>query len=336
MTGKGEERPRDWTTWHHRGLPEYSPVEARLPVVENSVIQVGPGPFSAAATIVANEEVTALHSSVSARSIGVAVAKPGFTGFFLPLHWVGDLRINGVTATPTAIHMPVADDSMYICGGQREQLGCLLPRERFIETVAALQGVDPDKVTLHDRSLELAPRASSAARKGLAAIIARGLRIDSKSPSDCPPFDLTGAIFELMVDTYLHARPEPMRKSGRARKTARIVRAAEERFAQAQGNTVSLADLCLAAGVSKSALYTAFQNWCGEPPLAYFHKRRLTKARITLLNSEFKRGAVQSAALDAGLSELGRFSRDYRQLFGESPSVTLNRPAAAHFETTDK
>jgi hypothetical protein len=28
-----------------------------------------------------------------------------------------------------------------------------------------------------------------------------------------------------------------------------------------------------------------------------------------------------------GMTELGRFSRDYRQLFGESPSATLNRSA---------
>ena len=336
MTGKSQERLRDWTIWHHYGLPEYSPVEARLPVIENSVTQVAPGPFVAGATIVTNDEVTVLHSLVTAPSIGVVVGKPGVTGFFLPLNWVGDLRINGVTATPTAIHLPVEDGSMHICGGRREQLGCLFPRERFVETVAALQGVDPDEVTLRDRSLELLPEASFAVRKGLAAIIAKARRDESKSTPDCIPFDLTGLVFELMVDTYLQARPEPMGKSGRARKTARVVRAAEERFAQAQGNPVSLADLCLAAGVSKSALYAAFQSWCGEPPIAYFHKRRLTKARVTLLNSEPKRGAVQSAALGAGLSELGRFSREYRQLFGESPSVTLNHPAAAHSETTDK
>jgi AraC-like DNA-binding protein len=336
MIDKGGDLPRGWSTWHYRGLPEYSPVEARLPVIENSVIQVAPGRFVAGATIVSNDEVTALHSLVSAPSIGIAVARPGYTGIFLPLDWDGDLRINGVKATRTAIHMPVEDDSMYICGGRRNQLGCLFPRERFVETVAALQGVDPDQVTLRDRSLDLSPEASSAARTRLASIITMGRRADAKSTSDSVPFDLTGLIFELMVDTYLHARPEPTVKSGRARKTARIVRAAEERFARAQGNPVSLADLCLAAGVSKSALYTAFQRWCGEPPIAYFHKRRLTNARISLLNSAPKRGGVQSAALGAGLSELGRFSREYRQLFGESPSVTLSRPEIIHSKTADK
>jgi len=120
-----------------------------------------------------------------------------------------------------------------------------------------------------------------------------------------------------------------MRKSGRVRNPGRVVRAAETRFAQADGNPVSLADLCAAAGVGKNGLHQAFERYCGESPIAYLHKRRMTKARSTLLNSEPHRGAVKRAALDVGLTELGRFSRDYRRLFGESPSITLSRSVTA-------
>ena len=60
-------------------------------------------------------------------------------------------------------------------------------------------------------------------------------------------------------------------------------------------------------------------------PLAYFLKRKLTKARATLLHARPERGAVKSAAIDAGLTELGRFSVQYRRLFGECPSATLNK-----------
>lgn len=64
---------------------------------------------------------------------------------------------------------------------------------------------------------------------------------------------------------------------------------------------------------------------CGESPLAYFHKRWLMRARSALLNLAPERGAVKRAALGAGLTELGRFSVEYQRLFGESPSVTLNK-----------
>ena len=85
---------------------------------------------------------------------------------------------------------------------------------------------------------------------------------------------------------------------------------------------------CTAAGVSKNTLYPAFHSVCGESPLAYFHKRQLTQVRSVLINSEPARGRVKRAALGVGFTELGRFAVEYRRLFGESPSATLNRSAA--------
>ena len=280
--------------WHRYGLPDHTPIGTRLPVLENTVTQIATGPYICGATIVSNGEVTAVHALVKPQSIGRMLFKPGFTGFYVPLRWAGDLKYNGVMATPTAIHMPVDDVYYHIRGGEREMVGCILPRTHFIETVAALRGVDPDPLALHEGALELAPEASSGVRKGLAAIVVGGRRGDF----NCAPSDLTDAVFALMVDVYLHARPEPMPKSGRVRDPGRIVRAAEERFAEAG-------------------------SWCGEPPLAYFHKRRLNRARSHLLNYEPGRGAIKHAALIVGLTELGRFSCEYRRLFGESPSVTL-------------
>ena len=315
------------SVWHRHGLPDYAPIEARMPLVENSVTQVAPGPFVAGARIVSNGEVTAVHTSVTARSVGSILLEEGFTGFLVPLRWDGEFRLNGAVATPNTIHMPVEEGSMHTRGGQREQLGCILPRARFVESVAALCGEDPNTLALHEGALQMTPEASRRVRDQLMAIIDKGVHADLNSDSSCAPFDLTNEVFELMADAYLHACPEPMPKSGRIRGVERIVRAAEERFVQAGSGPVSLADLCAATGVGKSALYLAFHSWCGEPPLAYFHKRRLTKARSFLLRAVPIRGEVKRAALQAGLTELGRFSRDYRQLFGEPPSVTLNRPA---------
>jgi AraC-like DNA-binding protein len=131
---------------------------------------------------------------------------------------------------------------------------------------------------------------------------------------------------EGVTDTYLQARPAPARKLRTVARLARIVRKAEERFASAEGGPVSLADLCVAAGVSQGTLYHAFTVLFGESPLAYFRKRRLTDARSMLLGTVPGRSAIKRAALGVGLTHLGRFSAEYRHLFGESPSATLNRP----------
>jgi len=63
-------------------------------------------------------------------------------------------------------------------------------------------------------------------------------------------------------------------------------------------------------------------------PLGYFHKRRLTQARETLILEPSARAAVKRAALGVGLTALGRFSVEYRLLFGERPSATLSESSA--------
>lgn len=128
----------------------------------------------------------------------------------------------------------------------------------------------------------------------------------------------------MMMDVFLSAdqRKTPTREV--IFRPDRIVRLAEEHFMAAEGSPVSLADLCAAAGVSKSTLYAAFHRVCGQSPLSYFHKRRLNRARIQLLESPLQRGAVKRVAIETGFTESGRFASEYRRLFGESPSATLN------------
>jgi transcriptional regulator GlxA family with amidase domain len=102
-----------------------------------------------------------------------------------------------------------------------------------------------------------------------------------------------------------------------------IVRRAEERFEAAGEKPVSLADLCVAAGVSARTLQYAFRDLYGMSPIQYFKVRRLHRARRALKSAIPERSAVKRAALAAGLSDLGRFSVEYRALFGQSPSATL-------------
>lgn len=128
-----------------------------------------------------------------------------------------------------------------------------------------------------------------------------------------------------IADSLLAATAAGGQRRSRSANAHRIVRQAEDRFAQARGGPVSLADLCHAAGVGKSALYEAFHRVCDTAPLAYFHKRRLNAARSALITSRHERGAVKAAARGAGFTELGRFSSEYRNMFGELPSVTLTR-----------
>jgi AraC-like DNA-binding protein len=106
---------------------------------------------------------------------------------------------------------------------------------------------------------------------------------------------------------------------------ARLVRKAEECLDLAPARSISLADLCAAVGVGATTLTAAFHDIYGLAPVRYLKKRRLNAARAALLKAPPRRGAVKYAALNAGLTELGRFAREYLELFGERPSATLAR-----------
>lgn len=311
---KGSGMPRD-------RLCDYAPVKQGLPVREESVTPLRPGPFIADATVASVDDVGLLRARIGIAAVGVTILDPTCIGFAIPVSWAGEYVLNGETVNASALYTPGDLDSVHVHGGSRDTLGVILPRDRFIETVAALRGVGPEDVTLKARALQLTPAAGAKVRQRIAILLEEA----SKPDLSRTPQAIANEVFGVMTDAYLLARPESAANPCSVQRPDRIVRMAEERFMAALGTPVSLADLCAAAGVSKSTLYLAFHNICGESPLQYFHKRRLVRARSALLNAAPERGVIKRTALDVGLTELGRFSVQYRNLFGELPSTTLNK-----------
>jgi len=304
-------------------LTTYDPASQGLKVKEDEILPLVPGPFEFRAKIVVLGSISLLGVHVGGKAVGTTVLHPDYLGFAIPVSWTSDYFINGEPADPTSLFMGADNSYIHIRGGRRYTLGVVLPRTPFIETIAALRGAKPEQLTAADRLLTHTPAAASELRRRIEVII--NASCADHTPAR-PPQEMAHEVFGLMLDAYLAAHPGTTPKPQPIRDPHRIVRKSEEHFMAAEGMRVSLADICAAANVSKTTLYTAFHRVCGQSPLEYFHRRRLGRARISLLHSSPQRGAVKAAALDAGFMELGRFSVEYRRLFGESPSATLNTP----------
>ncbi|WP_425607283.1 helix-turn-helix domain-containing protein [Roseibium sediminicola] len=203
-------------------------------------------------------------------------------------------------------------------------MGAAVCRDDLIGAVAALRGIGPEDVLLNQSALELLPEAAARFRVNIKGCLDRTIHHERQGVGGLETANQGEAIFGLLVDVYLRSTQHETRNY-RGGAPEKLVRLAEERFYASQGAPVSLADLCVAAGVSQATLYRAFHSVCDMPPLAYFQKRRLSDARRTLVNLSPQRGAVKYAAFSAGFTDLGRFSVEYRRLFGERPSATLNR-----------
>jgi AraC family ethanolamine operon transcriptional activator len=81
--------------------------------------------------------------------------------------------------------------------------------------------------------------------------------------------------------------------------------------------------LCHQVGVSRRSLEYAFRNVSGVTPGQYIKLRRLAAARKMLVEADPAQTTVTSIALKYGFHHLGSFSIDYKSLYGESPSQTL-------------
>ena len=96
--------------------------------------------------------------------------------------------------------------------------------------------------------------------------------------------------------------------------------------ADAEG-PVDLDRLRSGLGTSERTLRRTFRQLLGVSPARYLRVRRLHQARNAL--KALPDRTVTQVAVSLGFSDLGRFARDYRQLFGELPSATLKRSRAA-------
>ncbi|VVQ13148.1 hypothetical protein PS914_05439 [Pseudomonas fluorescens] len=85
-----------------------------------------------------------------------------------------------------------------------------------------------------------------------------------------------------------------------------------------------LEDIEAISGVSRFKLFEGFRKYFGMSPMAYLKKYRLGAVRQEILEDNSARN-ISVIAMGWGFTHLGRFSSEYRKLFDETPSTTLQR-----------
>ncbi len=95
-------------------------------------------------------------------------------------------------------------------------------------------------------------------------------------------------------------------------------------YVDAIGRMPTIAELCFVTHVSERRLRYAFGSTYGQPPSRFIRSWGLNAARKMLLQPhDSATRTVSRTACDIGFTHLGRFAADYKEHFGESPSLTL-------------
>lgn len=126
---------------------------------------------------------------------------------------------------------------------------------------------------------------------------------------------------DLIVDLALAlADPGQIAVSAGRRRVAQAIAMMRDRHSE----PVSITGLARELECSCRSLQAAFHEAGHTTPQAVLAGIRLDAARVRLLSGEH---SVTTAALDSGISHLGRFAADYRHRFGEKPVQTLRAGA---------
>ena len=141
-------------------------------------------------------------------------------------------------------------------------------------------------------------RAAMLARReeALAIAVLKGLR--DRVDMHETPFLSSDKVVKLVLD-YVHSEPS------------------EE---------ISVADMCTLASCSQSWLERSFKKRFGVTPKKYVKYLRLSRLRENLLHpDEIEGRTVIELASVYGFWHMGQLAADYRSVYGELPSDTLNR-----------
>lgn len=306
-----------------------------LPCRRADLTQISAGRQTIESHMFRARDVAMIRIRVTRDTVSSIDLRPEFVAVILPVH--GDHWVNGVHLVPPRMYLAADFSGYFARGGPRDVISIGLNRRRLIETLAALDGCTPDEIGLVNTVIEIPLRSFFTLRQKCAAL-ARQCATESNPEALPATFEIEESLFGAILDAYLAgSRCDPaLRRPDTDRSAERIVRLAEDYFDAMQGERVSLADLCVAASVGRNVLYSAFRKLFDETPLNYFRKRRLHNARSALLAAHPETGTVKRIALDLGLTELGRFSVEYRRLFGESPSTTLRQSPETRSNAIDQ
>jgi len=255
---------------------------------------------------------------------------PGPLGDFLlvqmPLSGQADIRCGDqhIISTPDCASVLTPSDPLAMrWSADSDQLIVRIDRGALERVCAAHLGRRPE------RPLRFA--LGMAWRAGAWYELVRYLAAMLETAPETTRHPLTACQLEqLVIGTLLTWQPhdlsEALREHGKPL-APRHVKVVEEYMHANADAELTPALLAEVAGVSVRSLFAGFREHRGTGPMTYLRTVRLERVRRDLLN-DASISSVSAAALRWGFAHLGRFSAEYRRVFGECPAQTLRRRGA--------
>lgn len=247
------------------------------------------------------------------------MAPPDSLAFIIPVQMSGNGMLNGQLWRRDSICVWNTNREFDAVAPPTDILCVIVNRSLLVDHIRETEQIDLEPALLRANLVIATPAVRS-----LAACL--GQLVTAAFDSDCDPGtpgaqaairqEVVQTLAPLLVEQLDTRRGQP----ARIRHLMNVRRAREIALAQTYGPP-QVQDLCRELGLSRRTLQDSFRGVLGIGPLDYLHMLRLNGARRALLAGQTVRAATEAW----GFWHWSRFSREYRQLFGELPSATAKR-----------
>ena len=235
--------------------------------------------------------------------------------------------MNGQKASPCDIALlPPGCDFIFTGHAAYEWISILLPLKKLPSALADRVGERIEK-----RELALITMARSTCQH-LIRVAARAAKSELQGadiPAACYPDHSEEELIDALSTAITTA--EDGRNKVRRRDlhpSYRLVRHALSAARESQ--PLHVADLCHISSIEEPNLRHAFKTVFNMSPARYLKLCHLNKVREFLLSPDARGRPVTDILMSRGVTEPDRFATEYRSLFDETPSQTLQRRSQLH------
>lgn len=242
--------------------------------------------------------------------------------------WLGlavnpqECRINGETVAASEVMCRPGNLDFELLTPDHFDIYGIVVRQAELQRLAELQGIE------WSEDWWVAPRRSGdpqqllALRQDLGRLLAMAAAGGSGVPARLQQELMLGRVLDWLQGSDARAAEAP--SHGRRKQVVDQVR----EYVRAHPDEVlTITDLCERVHVSRRTLQYSFESVMGISPLRFLRLVRLNGVRRQLSTpmAEADWRPLATIAASWGFWHPGEFARDYRDLFGESPSTTRER-----------
>lgn len=303
---------------------DFVELEEALSAWDHQYQQISPGTFYGRFLHTQND-VLGVYRNRWERAIHYRGAPKGIVMFAVTLtqtseaHWMGQ-------------RVGVDDMCVQRCGAEAEYFSAPLwdsvvftiPEAELARQIVDITHDDPGTLLHTHGVVHLTPQLATQVRQAALNYIDTAVRSVATPDAPSPLPQMAKSTVELMARVLVSAQPQRHVKSSLNR-SRQWVHKVEEFYGQNPNQPIRIGQLCRELGVSERTLRDAFYKLTDTNPLAYLKTQRLNQVYRELRDSDPGEVLIKQLAYANGFFHLGHFCRDYKQLFGESPSETIKR-----------